>query len=268
MHRVLLIAGHTLLDQLRRRSLYVLLALSLVFIFTLRGCYDGNYTVNGQQLSSASIAWHASLFAFQFIAGSMLLLSVLIATPVFATDLQDGSAVMYLSRPVSRFQYILGRILGLWLLLSACMLVLHGAVFLIAWQKTGGAIPGFLLASLLCAINLFFVVILTSLLSFFMPGFVAAALSFAVIFFGFVSDGGQRLLDSQVVKIVLQGAKTDVAWWRLFYPKVYMLQHYAVTVISRDEWYRFGPVHPLVNVLLYCAVLFVILIFVFDRKDL
>lgn len=267
MPKILLIARHTVQDQLRRRSFYVLLAISLFFVLTLRSCYDANYTVNGQQVSGVSVAWHASLIAFQFIATAMLMLSVLLATPLFTTDQEDGSMVLYLSRPVSRVQYLLGRLTGVWLLLSLFMLTLHATVFLIAWQQTGGMIPGYLIASLLCTVNLLFTVTLSSLLSFFIPGFVAAALSLTIIVFGFISDGGQQLLSSQLVQTMLSGAGADVAWWRLLYPKLYMVQNYAVTLISGDEFHSFGPMHPLINVGLYCVALFGVLLFVFDRRD-
>ena len=267
MSKLLLIAGHTVQDQLKRRSFYVLLALGLFFVLTLRGCYDANYTVNGQSVSGVSVAWHASLFAFQLIASGMLMLSVLLATPVFTTDQQDGSMVLYLSRPVSRSQYLLGRLLGVWLLLSVFMLALHGTVFLIAWQKSGGMIPGYITASLLCSVNLLFAITLSSLLSLFMPGFPAAALSLVIIVVGFISDGGQQLLNSQLVKAAFSGADTDAAWWRLLYPKLYILQNYAVTVINGDEFHSFGPVHPLVNVVMYCAALLVLLHFIFTRRD-
>ena len=269
MDRTLLITLHTVQDQLKRRSFHVLLAVGVFFVLILRGCYDANYTVNGQPLSGIEIAWHASLFAFQLIAGGMLLLSVLITTQVFPADHADGSMVFYLTRPVSRNQYVMGRLLGLWLLVVAFMFVLHATVFLIAWQKTGAVIPGFLWASLLCCLNLLFVVILTSLLSFLMPGFPGAAVTMLIIVVGFISDGGQRLLDSGMGRNVLHDvALRHVAWWRLLYPKPYMVQHYAVTVISGDEFYRFGPVHPLVNVLLYCAVLTAMLLLVFQRKEI
>lgn len=269
MAETLRITLFTLQDQLKRRSFHVLLAVSVFFVLILRGCYNAEFTVNGQPLSGIEIAWHASLFAFQLIAGGMLLLAVLIAMPIFPADRQDGSLVLYLSRPVSRNQYVLGRLFGLWLLVSAFMLVLHGTIFLIAWQKTGAIIPGFLTASLLCCLNLFFVIALTSLLSFFMPGFSGAALAMLLIGIGFVSDGGHQLFGSALNQVMLpHSSGQQAAWWRLIYPKLYMVQHYAATLISGDEFHPFGPVHPLVNVLLYSLALTGMLLLVFQRQDL
>lgn len=269
MNKTLLITLYTIQDQLKRRGFHVLLAVSFFFVLILRGCYNADYTVNGQALSGIEFAWHASLFAFQLIAGGMLLLSVLIAIQVFPTDQDDGSLVLYLSRPVSRGQYVMGRLLGLWLLVSAFMFMLHGTVFLIAWQKTGAVIPGFLAASLLCCVNLFFVIALTSLLSFFLPGFAGAAMAILIIFVGFISDGGLQLLGGTTTRTLLhEAAVRHVSWWRLIYPKLYMVQHYAATVISGEEFHRIGPIHPLVNVLLYCVGLASTILLIFQKKDI
>jgi ABC-type transport system involved in multi-copper enzyme maturation permease subunit len=269
MHRARCIAWHTVQDQLQRKSFYVLLAAAVLLVLSLRGCYDASYMINNQPIEGATVAWHASLFAFHLIAFAMLIMAVLISMSVFPNDNRDGAMVLYLSRPVSRREYVMGRISGLWLLISVFMLVLHGAVFLIAWQKGGALIPGYLAASLICCFNLFFVIVLTVLLSLFMPGFVTALTSMAIIFFGFLSDGGARLLSSPMVQTVFSNAPApEPAWWRLLYPKLAMVQHYAVTIISSDSFQAIGPVHPLINVLIFCAVITAILLVVFDRREI
>lgn len=268
MHRAMRIAGYTVRDQLQRKSFYALLAVAVLLVLSLRGCYDASYIVNNQPVTGVAVAWHASLFAFHLIAGCMLILSVLISMRIFTTEQNDGSMVLYLSRPVSRPQYVMGRIAGLWALVSVFMFVLHATIFLIAWQKTGTIIPGYLLASLICCANLFFVIALTSLFSLFMPGFITALTTLAVIGAGFLSDGGHRVMSSQMAKSVFNGSvAADIPLWRLLYPKLYMVQHYAATLISKDEFQAIGPVHPLVNVAAFCAVIMAVLLFVFERRE-
>lgn len=268
MPKAMRIARYTVQDQLQRKSFYVFLAVAVLLVLSLRGCYDASYVVNNQPVTGVAVAWHASLFAFHLIAGCMLLFAVLIAMHIFTTEQNDGSMVMYLSRPVSRPQYVMGRIAGLWVLVSVFMFMLHATIFLIAWQKTGGIIPGYLFASLICCANLFFVIALSSLLSLFMPGFITALTVLAVIVAGFLSDGGHRVMSSQMAKGLFNGfGAADLPLWRMLYPKLYMVQHYAVTLISKDEFQAIGPVHPLVNVLLFCAVIVAVLLFVFDRKE-
>lgn len=269
MHKAGRIAWYTLQDQLQRKSFYVLLTAAVLFVFSLRGCYNASYLVNNRPVAGVTVAWHVSLFAFQLIAFAMLVMAVLIAMPVFPTDHHDGAMVLYLSRPLSRREYVLGRITGLWLLMSIFMLTLHGTVFLIAWQKTGALIPGYLVASLVCCANLFLVIVLTALLSLFAPGFMTAFIALAVICFGFLSDGGIRFLHNPMIQTVFTDAPVpEPAWWRLLYPKLAMVQHFASTIINHDPFRAIGPVHPLVNVLAYGAVLVWILLLVFDRREI
>lgn len=269
MFKAGLIAWYTLQDQLQRKSFYVLLAAAMLFVLSLRSCYDASYMVNNRPVAGLTVAWHASLFAFQLIAFAVLVMSVLMAMPVFPTDHRDGAMVLYLSRPLSRHEYVLGRIIGLWLLASLFMLALHGTVFLIAWQKTGALIPGYLVASLVCCINLFFAIVLTALLSFLVPGFMTAFIALAVICFGFLSDGVIRFLHNPMARAAFTGAPVpEPAWWRLLYPKLAMVQYFASTIISHDPFQAIGPVHPLINVMAFSIVFAWILVLVFDRREI
>ena len=269
MSKTALIAWFTVQDQLQRKSIYVLLAVAVLFVLALRSCYDASYMVNNRPVTGVTVAWHASLFAFQLIAFAMLVMAVLLAMGVFPGDHEDGTMALCLSRPLSRHVYVLGRITGLWLLASLFMLALHGTVFLIAWQKTGALIPGYLAASLVCCVNLFCAIVLTALLSFLMPGFMTAFFTLAIIFVGFVSDGGIRFLHNPLVQTVFtDGPVAEPAGWRLLYPKFAMLQHFATTLISHDPFRAIGPVHPLINVLAYSAIFAGLLLLVFDRREI
>lgn len=269
MDKLLRIAWYTVHDQLQRKGFYLLLAGGIWFVFSLRGCYDARLVVNHQQLDPMALAGQASFFAFHFIAVGMLLMAVLISMSILPRDEEDGSTVLYLCRPVARFHYLLGRLTGLWLLLSLFMLLLHGTIMLMAWQKTGNLPAGYLVASLLCSINLFFALGLTLLCSLILPGFVAALTVIAVIGLGFLSDNTIRLLHSSLAQNILQGEPVaELPWWRLFYPKLAMVQHYGATLISNKPFSAIGPVHPLVNVVLCSVVVMAVLLFVFARKEL
>lgn len=269
MDKVLRIAWYTVQDQLQRKSFYLLLAVSLLFVLSLRGCYDASYTINHQTVNSIAVARHASLFVFHLVAGGMLLMAVLISMSILPVDQSDGTMVLYLCRPISRPQYVLGRLAGLWLLVSLFMFVLHATIMLIAWQKTDAILIGYLAASLICSLNLIFAIGLTLLCSLIMPSFVAALTTLAIIGFGFVSDGAIRLMNTPMAQGVFQNsAAQEPAWWRLIYPKLSMVQHYGATIITGDEFQTIGPVHPLVNVAVCCAIVVAILLFVFARKEI
>ncbi|MCB2182659.1 MAG: ABC transporter permease [Desulfobulbaceae bacterium] len=268
MNKLWIILSDTLQDQLKRKSFYVLLTLSVLIVLTLRGCYNVNYTVNNQTIDPASIARHASLFAFHLITVSVLLMAVLLSMRMFQNDRQDGTMIMYMSRPISRWQYGFGRVAGVWLLTSLFMFCLHATIFAIAWAKSGEILYGYLVASVICTINIFFVILLTSLLSFFMPGFICAMTVTALVTVGFLSDGGLRIANSQIVKSMLTHPSTQApSIWRIFYPKLLMVQQYAATFFNRDNFQAIGPVHPVVNVFLYSLALLIVFLLVVDRQE-
>ena len=68
MHNLLMISLYTVRDQTRHKSFFILLGVSILFVLLIRGCYEGTYTVNGQQVDGVTLAWHASKIAFHAVA--------------------------------------------------------------------------------------------------------------------------------------------------------------------------------------------------------
>jgi hypothetical protein len=66
--------------------------------------------------------------------------------------------------------------------------------------KTGTVIAGYLTASLVCSINLLFVIACVCLLFLFMPDFISALFTMRILFVGFISDGGYQILNSDIVR--------------------------------------------------------------------
>jgi len=154
MNNVIKITVYTIRDQMRHKSFYVLLGLSILFILSIRACYDGGYTVNGKMVDNVTVAWHVSKIVFHLIAAGMFLMVSMLSMKIFSRDHEDGSVVLFLSRSVFRWQYVLGRVTGTWTLCLVFMFILHLTIFLTVWAKTGTFISGYLTASLVCSINL------------------------------------------------------------------------------------------------------------------
>ncbi|MBW1747985.1 MAG: ABC transporter permease [Deltaproteobacteria bacterium] len=241
MNNFLKITGYTIRDQMRHKSFYVLLGLSILFVLMIRGCYSGQYAVNGKQLNNITVAWHVSKIVFQVIASGMSLIVILLSMKIFSRDHEDGSLVLFLSRPLFRRQYILGRIAGTWFLCLAFMFILHATIFLTVWVKTGAAIPGYLTASLVCSINLLFIAVSVSFLSLYLPDFISAVFTVGILFVGYISDGGHQILNSEILKTaVSSAAASPPALWRILYPKVYMVQAYADSIIGQSSFNNMG----------------------------
>jgi ABC-type transport system involved in multi-copper enzyme maturation permease subunit len=269
MNNVLKIAAYTIRDQMRHKSFYILLGLSILFILTIRGCYDGGYIVNGRIADTAAVAWYVSKIVFHLIAAGMFLMVAMLSMKIFSRDLEDGSAVLFLSRSVFRRQYVLGRMAGTWILCLVFMFILHLTVFLTVWAKTGVVVSGYLTASLVCSINLLFVTACVCLLSLFMPDFISALFTVGILMIGFISDGGYQIFSNEIVRSAFPSSiDWEIASWRLLYPKVFMLQAYADSIISKSEFHSMGPFHPLVNLVFYILLMTGLMLGVFNRKEI
>lgn len=269
MGKFIRICLFTLKDQARQKSLYALLAVSALFVMLLRGCYKGNYNVNGQSVDNLTVAWHASKIAFHIIGVAVLLAATLFSMRIFSRDAEDGSLVMILSRPARRFHYVLGRAAGVWLISSLFMFVLHLTIFLVCYANTGGIMPGYLTASLVMAPNLLFMALLVLLLSLVLPDVIAALSGVIISAVCFLSDMFFHIVNSDVVQSSLpKTLDMTPSLWRALLPKLGSLQFYAASLIGGDRFAVMGPVHPAVNVLLYCALLGVILILAFEKREI
>ena len=269
MNNVIKIMVYTMRDQMRHKSVYVLLGLSILFVLTIRGCYDGGYAVNGKMVGNAKVAWHVSKIVFHLISSGMFLMASLLSMKIFSRDHADGSIVLFLSRSVFRWQYVLGRITGTWALCLVFMFILHLTIFLTVWAKTGIIISGYLTASLACSINLLFVIACVCFLSLFMPDFISAFFTMGILFVGFISDGGYQIFNSDIVKSAVPSSiNLGPAVWRVLYPKVFMVQVYADAIISKSEFHNMGPFHPLLNLSFFILLIMTLMLSCFNRKAL
>ncbi len=254
MSNLMRITAITIKDLMRQKSFYILLGVALLFLLLLRSCYHGNYVINGRPVDQASLAFHASVIAFHVVAAAMFLMTALLSMGIISRDREDGSMVMFLARAVDRWQYVLGRVAGTWVLATLFMLTLHLTIALIGLANTGQLTPEYLTASLLCSLNLLFAIVLTCALSLFLPNVVAGLFSLIIIGVGFVSDGAYQVMRHEAVRQFIP-EEGPTATWRIIYPKVYLLQDYAATWISHRAGEAMPPLYVVANVLAFTVLL-------------
>jgi ABC-type transport system involved in multi-copper enzyme maturation permease subunit len=220
-------------------------------------------------VDTATVAWHVSKIVFHLITVAMFLMVSMLSMKIFSRDREDGSTVLFLSRSVFRWQYILGRVTGTWVLCLVFMFILHLTIFLTVWVKTGTIISGYLTASLVCSVNLLFVIACVCFLSLFMPDFISALFTMGILFVGFISDGGYQIINSDIVSSAVPSSTNwGPALWRVVYPKVFMLQAYADAIISKSEFQNMGPFHPLLNLSLFILLIMLLMLGCFNRKGI
>jgi ABC-type transport system involved in multi-copper enzyme maturation permease subunit len=269
------IIKYTLIDEVQQRSFVVMFVICAMCVFLVRGCYQGNYMVNGQALDAGTIVRTLSKATFHVIGAGVLVLAALLSMRIFRRDRTEGMQSCILSKPIARWQYVMGKIIGLWVVSVLFMFILHSIVFLITSINLKVFMPEYLVASLLCSINLLFVVIAVLYLSLLMPDIVAFLCVLGVGIVSFVADAIAAAGHSQIAQAIVQQAaghpQSDVTWWKVVYviwPKLLGVQQLASSLIESESSHGFGPIYPLINILVYCLILGALLFRRFRNEDI
>jgi ABC-type transport system involved in multi-copper enzyme maturation permease subunit len=269
------IAGYTILDEVRQKSFVIMFAICAVCVFLVRGCYHGDYMVNGQSLDAGTIVRALSKVTFHIIGAGVMVIAALLSMRIFRRDRNEGMQSCVLSKPIARWQYVAGKIAGLWVVSVLFMFILHGIVFLVTSVSLNVFMPEFLVASLLCSINLLFVVVAVLFLSLLMPDIVAFLCVLGIGIAGFVADGIAAASHSQMAQAMMQqpgaGPHADLTWWKVVYyvwPKLLGVQQSATSLLGSEPFHGFGSLYPFINVLLYCLILGSLLFRRFRNEDI
>ncbi|MDD2849956.1 MAG: ABC transporter permease subunit, partial [Desulfuromonadaceae bacterium] len=125
------IITYTLVDEMRHKSFVIMFAICAICVFLIRGCYQGNYMVNGQSLDAGTIVMTVSKVTFHIIGAGVMVITALLSMRIFRRDRTEGMQSCVLSKPIARWQYVTGKIIGIWVLSVLFMFILHSIVFLI-----------------------------------------------------------------------------------------------------------------------------------------
>jgi ABC-type transport system involved in multi-copper enzyme maturation permease subunit len=269
---VLIIAKYAFADEVRQKSMIVMFLISALFVFLLRECYKGDYMVNGQALSADAIAWTLSKVIFHVIAAVAMFIAALLTMRVFKRDREEGMLSCIMAKPIDRWQYVAGKILGLWALSVLFMFILHSIVFFIASLSMKTLVPAYLAASLLCSINLLFVVLTVFLLSLMLPDIAAFLCAVGIGLASLAANSIYSLSQSQMGQAMMQQsadhASSGFTGWKAVYylwPNLFGAQQSASSLIGNDGGV---PVYPLMNVLFYCLILGILLFLRFRNEEI
>lgn len=272
---ILKIVRYTVFDEVRQKSLLALFLVCILFVFFSRGCYQGSYVENGQALNSGIMTGVISNMVFHGIASGMLIVAGVIAMRAFRRDREEGMLACILSKPIARWQYVAGKVVGLWVLGVIFMFILHGMVFMITSYHLKIFMPVYLAGSLLCTFNLLFIILAVLLLSLLMPDIVAFLCVLGVMAVSFIGDGVYAIIHSSLLQPIMQQpaaqAQAELTWKHVVYyawPKLAGTEQMASALISHQGFHGFGSVYPLINIIFYCLVLVFILGWCFRHAEL
>ncbi|MHB8829222.1 MAG: ABC transporter permease [Syntrophales bacterium] len=268
---IIKIAKYTIADEVQQKSFLIMFAICAMFVFLMRGCYQGNYMVNGQLLDASTVVRSVSKVTFHVIVAGVMLITALLSMRALRRDRGNGMLSCILSKPIARWQYVMGKVIGLSVLSTLFMFILHSIVFLITSINLKIFMPEYLIASLLCSFSLLFVVVSVLLMSLLMSDIVAFLCFMGIAVGGFVADGVYAIGHSPIAQVIMRQPidhpQSELTVWQLIYhvwPKLSGLQKSASALISGEAF----PVYPLINVLLYCLILGFLLFWRFGNEDI
>jgi ABC-type transport system involved in multi-copper enzyme maturation permease subunit len=220
MTQLLIMARLTILEASRRKLLLALGALTVVVIVLTSWGFSRLPAMKG--VTPAEVRLAASqltiLVAFMF-SGVLALGSTLVAAPSIASDIESGIALGILPRPIRRSQVLMGKWLGLALLVTVYAAGSGLLELLGIWLATGYTPPNPVVALIFVAAEGIVLMTLALLLSTRlapMTGGVIALVLFFVAWIGGIALGIGTVFDNETIKNIGLGSRllipTDALW--------------------------------------------------------
>lgn len=164
-------------ECLRYRIFYFVLVMAILFIFLGKSCTPKLETSNTllvnietQQNVAMEAGFHGIIFWSMMLCG-------LLAAGLLTREEEEGTAAMTLSRPVSRAQFLAGKIVSVLLVSVFNLFLLAGVFLLLFYVELGQFNPNILLSFLVMVVPLTVYCLMTLFLSFFMPRMVTPLVS-------------------------------------------------------------------------------------------
>lgn len=126
MNRITAIAGNTLLELVRQKVFYFVLLFAAIAISVAFVASGMPFAEQFQVLKDAALG-AMSIFSF--------LLVTLATAMILPKDLEDRTLYTILAKPVSRLDYILGKLLGVYLLLFVAMAMMSTFFFVALFAR-------------------------------------------------------------------------------------------------------------------------------------
>jgi hypothetical protein len=126
--RVFAIAGNTFRDLVRQKVFYFMVVFALILI--------------GLSLTLAGLSFQGQLQTVMDVSlGAMsiftMMLAVLSTAMLLPKDMEDRTLYTILAKPVARFEYLVGKLLGVTVILIAAILLMTAVFMLVLWYWQG-----------------------------------------------------------------------------------------------------------------------------------
>ena len=129
------LAVSTLESFLHNRLIVLVLVLAgcvvMLMMFPLIGAHNSTTAQNQQAMASTVLEVISTVMTF--VSGLGSLLAAWAAADAVSTELKSGTVLAVMARPVKRWEFLLGKFLGVMLLMTLYVLMLVSVSYFLAW---------------------------------------------------------------------------------------------------------------------------------------
>ena len=254
-------------DAGRRRIVWAVILLSLLSLMLIDGCTacsSGDVTVNGETRNIQDVGGAVGTVLFVVLGLWVCLLAGILGSDHLQQTLEDGSASLCLSRPISRRQYALARLAGALFVALLPGLALLGATAGLLHFRSGLTLEPAFGAAIACVLGAITCCALGMLLSLALPRLASLLAVFATVSLTAIAnlsarlDGGPGLLAT----LDQAGPPLAAAMWTALDPWVG-----AVSLAGNTDPATGGSL-VIMRLALWSVGTVVVLLWAFQRREL
>ncbi len=245
------------------RVVYLVFITAILFILLGRSCSPGELTGNDIFFDAQSRHDLVMNIAFNGIVLWSIMLCGLLSANVLSKDLDEGTAVITLSRPVSRACFAAGKLLSC-VAVSVLNLFLLGIVFASLFFLDAGVVrSGIFIGFAVISVNIIMYAMMSMLFSLMLPGILTPLLCF---FIYLMSCWAALPFHYEKLRLLWIPSATTIGIHQ-YLPPFGDLQFAAASFTGTTE--GFNDLTALfLRAVVYCLLLWGFLLLVFRRKEL
>jgi len=266
VRQVLAIAGNTIKEGLRNKMFYILLGVALVFVLIGRGCMGGSVNIQNRELSPNEMVSFGTTIGFFIITFWGLTLAGLLSMGAIVSDVETGVITTFISKPITRLEYLLGKFIGVLGVVLINVAVL-GLGFSVLALLRAGIFPFALFASLgIFVLNIALLISFIFLISLWTSRIIAMV--FGILGYVF-STGFDIFVYFDAAREKLMGSVSTQWIAKILYfafPQWGSTWFYSASFVN-DFFSQSMSFWPVPHTLLYLGLIWTLMAFVFSKKE-
>jgi len=269
LKQILAVAGNTIKEGLRNKLFYILLGVALLFLLLARGCMSGDMQIQSRQLTPDEVAAFGTTIGFHVIIFWGLTLAGLLSMGALLGDIETGVITVFISKPISRFQYLVGKFVGISAVVLLNIAILGAGFFLLAYLKAGTWPFELFIALGVFTLNVFMLISFIFLVS------LATARIIAMVFgiVGYIFSVGIDIpfyFDAIRKGMEESGSVVTLTIFKVLYfafPQWGSTQFYAASFVSDLFGNSVMSFWPAIHTLVYTILFWLLMVLFFMRKE-